>query len=63
MSALMANFGINAVGGLIGWRWVTPINPEGDAVLSICPACGEVMEIARPGMLLCPCGVHLELGE
>ena len=60
---LMANFGINAVGGLVGWRWVTPIHPEGDEVFAICKVCGEVMEIGRPGMLLCVCGAHEELGE
>lgn len=59
----MANFGINAVGGLIGWRWATPIDPQGDDVFSICEVCGEVMELERPGRMVCPCGVHWELGE
>jgi len=51
-------------GGLVGMKWRTPANPEGDDVFSICQVCGEVMEIMwKPGRLDCACGAHIDLGE
>ena len=51
-------------GGLVGMKWRTPLNPEGDDVFSICERCGDVMELRRPGRLECPeCGLYHDLGE
>ncbi len=51
-------------GGLVGWKWRTPSNPEGDDVFAICERCKEVMEAWRPGRLECPaCGLFHEMGE
>jgi hypothetical protein len=50
--------------GIIGWRFVTPITPEGDDVYAICERCTEVMEMHRPGRLEClSCGLFHEVGE